>query len=84
MGTCYSQTFEELLFAMDDLTSYILNIMELVPKGEAITEDMIRNTVMMIAIRLQKFGLWDAVNQQISKQKKGFNITDTIRSYTGF
>lgn len=56
---------------MDDLTSYILNIMELVPKGEAITEDMIRNTVMMIALRLQKFGLWDAVNQQISKQKKG-------------
>lgn len=68
----YSQTFEELLFAMDDLTSYILNIMELVPKGEAITEDMIRNTVMMIALRLQKFGLWDAVNQQISNQKKGF------------
>ena len=66
-----SRTFEELLFAMDDLTSYIINIMELVPKGEAITEDMIRNTVMMIVLRLQKFGLWDAVGQQLSQQKKG-------------
>jgi hypothetical protein len=66
-----SRTIEELLFAMDDLTSYIINIMELVPKGEAITEDMIRNTVMMIALRLQKFGLWDAVGQQLSQQKKG-------------
>jgi hypothetical protein len=66
----HSHTLEELLFAMDDLTSYIINIMELVPKGEAITEDMIRNTILMIALRLQKFGLWDAVGQQLSKQKK--------------
>ena len=66
-----SRTLEELLFAMEDLTSYILNIMELVPKGEEITEDMIRNTVMMIALRLQKFGLWDAVSQQLSQQMKG-------------
>ena len=65
-----SRTLEELLFAMDDLTSYIINIMDLVPKGEAITEDMIRNTVMMIALRLQKFGLWDAVGQQLSQQNK--------------
>ena len=66
-----SRTLEELLFAMDDLTSYIINIMELVPKGEAITEDMIRSTVMMIALRLQKFGLWDAVGRQLSQQMKG-------------
>ena len=66
-----SRTLEELLFAMDDLTSYIINIMELVPRGEAITEDMIRNTVMMIALRLQKFGLWDAVGQQLSQQNRG-------------
>ena len=66
----HSRTLEELLFAMDDLASYIINIMELVPKGEAITEDMIRNTILMIALRLQKFGLWDAVGQQLSKQKK--------------
>jgi hypothetical protein len=65
-----SRTLEELLFAMDDLTSYIINIMDLVPKGEAITEDMIRNTIMMIALRLQKFGLWDVVGQQLSQQNK--------------
>ena len=65
-----SRTLEELLFAMDDLTSYIINIMELVFKGEPITEDIIRNTLMMIALRLQKFGLWDAVGQQLSQQMK--------------
>jgi hypothetical protein len=43
--------------------------MELVPKGEEISEEMVRNTVLMIALRLQKFGLWDAVGQQLSKQK---------------
>lgn len=66
----HSRTLEELLFAIDDLASYLINIMELVPKGEAITEDMIRNTILMIALRLQKFGLWDALGQQLSKQKK--------------
>ena len=64
-----SRTVEELLFAMDDAASYIINIMELVPKGEEISEEMVRNTVLMIALRLQKFGLWDAVGQQLSKQK---------------
>jgi hypothetical protein len=64
-----SRTVEELMFAMDDVASYIINIMELVPKGEDISEEMIRNTILMIALRLQKFGLWDAVGQQLSKQK---------------
>lgn len=64
-----SQTLEELLFAIDDLTTYIINIMELVPTGEVVTEDMIRNTILMIALRLQKFGLWDAVEQHLANQK---------------
>lgn len=67
-----SQTLEELLFAMDDVASYIINIMDLISKGEEITEDMIRNTILMIALRLQKFGLWDAVGQQLSKEKEDF------------
>ena len=64
-----SRTVEELLFALDDVASYVINIMELVPQGEDISEEMVRNTVLMIALRLQKFGLWDAVGQQLSKQK---------------
>lgn len=67
-----SRTLEEMLFAMDDLASYIINIMELIPKGEAITDDMIRNTILMIALRLKKFGLWDAVGQHLSKEKEDF------------
>ena len=69
-----SRTIEEVIFAMEDLMSYVKNIMALVPKGEEITEEIVRNTTMMIALRLNKLGLWKLVEPDLTYSEDGPSI----------